>query len=101
MWIPRLRISGWVRKYMVYPTEKESADQANVPTELLTTLSIGKKRVNIRTAATLKAPIIHQAEPRQEFWLLDEKNGWYQIWIPHLKKKGWVAAHLVVKQSNK
>lgn len=101
VWIPRLRISGWVRKYMVYVSQKESADQANVPIEHLSTLKIVKKQVNIREAATLQAPIFFQAERGQEFRLLDEKKGWYQIWIPHLKKQGWVAAHLVVKQSNK
>jgi hypothetical protein len=101
VWIPRLRISGWVRKYMVYVSQKESAAQGNVPIEHLSTLKIAKKKVNIRKAATLQAPIILQAERGQEFRLLDEKKGWYQIWIPRLKKKGWVSAHLVVKQSNK
>ncbi|UCE83719.1 MAG: SH3 domain-containing protein [Deltaproteobacteria bacterium] len=101
VWIPRLRISGWVRKYMVDVTQKERGDQGNVPIEHLSTLKIVKKKVNIRKAATVKAPIILQAERDQEFRLLDEKKGWYQIWIPRLKKKGWVAAHLVVKQSNK
>jgi uncharacterized protein YgiM (DUF1202 family) len=86
---------------MVDVTQKESGDQGNVPIQHLSTLKIVKEKVNIRRAATLQAPIIFQAEQGQEFRLLNEKKGWYQIWIPHLKKKGWVAAHLVVKQSNK
>ena len=98
VWIPRLRISGWVRKYKVYISARKTPDEESIPTELLNTLSIVKKRVNIRKAASTRAPIIHKAKQRQEFVILDEKKGWYQIWVPRIEKKGWVSATVAVKQ---
>lgn len=97
-WIPRLRISGWVRKNQVYRVDEEISDNETVPTEYLTILNILKKRVNIRKAPTTKTRIIFKAEQRQEFLMLDEKKGWYQVWVPPLKQKGWVAANIAVKQ---
>ena len=98
VWIPRLRISGWVRKSQVYRADKETSEKETVPKEYLTVLNILKKRVNIRKAPTTKAKIIFKARQRQEFLMLDEKGGWYQVWIPPLKQKGWVAAKITVKQ---
>jgi hypothetical protein len=67
----------------------------------VTILNIIKKRVNIRKSASIRAPIILKARQRQEFLLLDEKRGWYQVWIPHLEKKGWISGKMVVKQGKK
>ena len=100
-WIPRLRISGWIRKHQIYAINGKSSDMESVPTRYLTILNIIKKRVNLRRSASTRASIIYKARQRQEFLLLDEKKGWYQIWIPQLKKKGWVAARMVVKQRKK
>ena len=98
VWIPRLRISGWVRKHKLYAAKEESSEQGSIPTELLNTLSITKKVVNIRKSATVRAPIIHKAKERQEFLVLDEKKGWYLVWIPQLQKRGWVSGAVAVKQ---
>ena len=100
-WIPRLRISGWVRKHQVYLIHKEISHKGTIPTKYLTILHILKKRVNIRKAASTRAGIVYKARQRQEYLLLDEKKGWYQIWVPQVKKKGWVAGELVVKQHRK
>jgi hypothetical protein len=102
VWIPRLRVAGWVRNYKINASDdEEKSDQGTVSTELLTNVTIAKKRVNIRKAATVRAPIIYKAKQRQEFVLLDEKGGWYQVWIPHLEKKGWVSEKVAVKQVNR
>jgi hypothetical protein len=101
VWIPRLRISGWVRKHQVYPIHKQISPEETIPTKYLTILHILKKRVNIRKAASTRARIVYRARQRQEYLLLDEKRGWYQIWVPQVKKKGWVAGKLVVKQDRK
>ena len=101
VWIPRLRISGWVRKHQVYLIDKEISPKETIPTKYLTILHILKKRVNIRKAASTRAWIVYKARQRQEYLLLDEKRGWYQIWVPQVKKKGWVAGKLVVKQHRK
>jgi hypothetical protein len=101
VWIPRLRISGWVRKSQVYRVDKETPEEDTVSKEYLTVLNILKRRVNIRKAPTTRARIIFKAKQRQEFLMLDEKRGWYQVWIPPLKQKGWVAARIAVKQRKK
>jgi hypothetical protein len=64
-------------------------------------VNIIKNRVNIRKSASTRTPIIFKARQRQEFLMLDEKKGWYQIWIPDLEKKGWVAGKMVVKQGRR
>ena len=101
VWIPRLRISGWVRKSQVYRVDKETSEEDTVSKQYLTVLNILKRRVNIRKAPTTRARIIFKAKQRQEFLMLDEKGGWYQVWIPPLKQKGWVSAKIVVKQRRK
>ena len=101
VWIPRLRISGWVRKQQVYLIHKEISHRETIPTKYLTILHILKNRVNIRKTASTRARIVYKARQRQEYLLLDEKRGWYQIWVPQVRKKGWVAGELVVKQHRK
>ena len=101
IWTPRLRISGWVRKHQVYRIDKEISHKETIPSKYLTILHILKKRVNIRKTASTRSRIVYKARQRQEYLLLDEKRGWYQIWVPQVKKRGWVAGKLVVKQHRK
>jgi len=98
IWIPRLRISGWVRKNQLYRVKSETSDEDTVPAENLTILNILKTRVNIRKGPSTRTRIIFKAKQRQEFVMLDEKKGWYQVWVPPLKQKGWVASNIAVKQ---
>jgi hypothetical protein len=98
VWTPRLRISGWVRKHQVYRTQKEIWHKETIPSKYLTILHILKRRVNIRRAASTRSRIVYKARQRQEYLLLDAKRGWYQIWVPQVKKRGWVAGKLVVKR---
>ena len=98
VWTPRLRISGWVRKHQVYRIYKDISHKETIPSKYLTILHILKKRVNIRKAASTRSRIVYVARQRQEYLLLDAKKGWYQIWVPQVKKRGWVAGKLVVKQ---
>jgi len=101
IWIPRLRISGWVRANQVYRVKGQDSDEDTVPTEYLTIVNILKTRVNIRKGASTKSRIIFRARQRQEFVMLDERRGWYQVWVPPLKQKGWIAGNIAVKQRNK
>ena len=101
IWIPRLRISGWVRTNQVYRVKEKTSDEDTVPTEYLTILNILKTRVNIRKSPSTKSRIIFKAKQRQEFVMLDERRGWYQVWVPPLKQKGWVAGNIAVKQRKK
>ena len=101
IWIPRLRISGWVRKNQVYHVNSKTPYEDTVPTKYLTVLNILKTRVNIRKGPSIRTKIIFKAKQRQEFVMLDEKRGWYQVWVPPLKQKGWVAGNIAVKQRKK
>ena len=101
IWIPRLRISGWVRTNQLYRVKGKTSDEDTVPTEYLTILNILKTRVNIRKGPSTKSRIIFKAKQRQEFVMLDESRGWYQVWVPTLKQKGWVAGNIAVKQRKK
>jgi hypothetical protein len=101
IWIPRLRISGWVRANQVYRVKGKTSDADTVPTEYLTVLNILKTRVNIRNGPSTKSRIVFKAKQRQEFLMLDEKRGWYQVWVPPLKQKGWVAGNIAAKQRKK
>ena len=101
IWIPRLRISGWVRKHQAYRIHKAISHKETIPSKYLTVLHILKKRVNIRKAASTRARIVYRARQRQEYLLLDAKRGWYQIWVPQVKKRGWVAGKLAVKRRRK
>jgi len=98
IWIPRLRISGWVRKNQVYRVKEKTSNGGTVPTEHLTIINILKTRVNIRKGPSTKTRIIFKAKQRQEFVMLDEMRGWYQVWVPPLRQKGWVAGNIAVKQ---
>jgi hypothetical protein len=101
VWIPRLLISGWVRRTQVYETNEKISSQENVPENLLSTLSVIVKRANIRKAPTRRSRIILVVRKNQEFWILNEKKGWYQVWIPDLKKKGWISGKIVSKAGKK
>jgi len=98
IWIPRLRISGWVRKNQVYRVKEKTSEEDTVPTEYLTILNVLKTRVNIRSRPSTRSRIIFKARQRQEFVMLDEKGGWYQVWVPPVKQKGWIAGNIAVKQ---
>ncbi len=95
VWIPRLLISGWVIGANVHATGKKNLSQGSIPENLITILTVIGKRANIRKGSSTRSSIIFQAKQGEEFWLLNQKKGWYQIGIPHLKKKGWVHGKLV------
>lgn len=98
VWIPRLLISGWVIGANVHATGKKNLSQGGIPENLITILTVIGKRANIRKGSSTRSSIILQAKRGEEFWLLNKKRGWYQIGIPHLKKKGWVHGKLVVRK---
>lgn len=101
VWIPRLLISGWVLRTEVYQKGETIADEGSIPLNLLTILMIVGQRANIRKAPTTKSSIILTAERGQEFWLLNQKKGWFQIGMPTMKKKGWVHGSLVSRKQKK
>lgn len=101
VWIPRLLISGWVIGANVHATGKTTASQGGIPENLITILTVIGKRANIRKGPSTRSSIIFQAKQGEEFWLLNKKKGWYQVGIPHLKKKGWVHGTLAGRKQKK
>lgn len=101
VWIPRLRVAGWVHKTKVRETTEITSSPVKVPEDLLSILTVNATRANIREAPTTRSKIIAAAQKGQEFWLLNRKVSWYQIWLPDLGKKGWVYWKLVRKRQKK
>lgn len=97
IWIPRLRISGWVGRTKIYAAEEQGSDVGTIPANQIARVKVIKRRVNIREAPSTESAIVLKARQNQEFWLLYEKDEWYQIWLPGLEQKGWIFAELVSK----
>lgn len=101
VWIPRLRASGWVSNSEVSETNEKPDIPADVPESLLSTVTVTSKRANIRVEPTTRSPIIARGKENDKFWVLNEKMGWYQIWLLHLNKKGWISGKIVKRDSGK
>lgn len=100
-WIPRLRVSGWVHKGKVQKTTETTSSPVNVPEHLLSNVTVVTNRANIREAPTTRSKIISVAKQDQEFWLLNKKENWYQIWLSDLEKKGWIYRTLLTEKHKK
>ena len=98
IWIPRLRISGWVRGEQVIETRDKPPKPMKLPQDLMTTVIVTAKRANIREAPTTRSRILFVAKKNQAFWLLNEKAGWHEIWLPKLKKKGWISSRIAARR---
>jgi uncharacterized protein YgiM (DUF1202 family) len=100
-WIPRLRVSGWVHKTKVEESTETMSGPVEVPEHLLSNVTVIAKRANIRQGPTTRSNIISVAKKDQEFWLLNKKENWYQIWLSDPKKKGWIYRTLVKEKQKK
>jgi uncharacterized protein YgiM (DUF1202 family) len=100
-WIPRLWVSGWVHKTKVQETTETTPSPVKVPEHVLSNVTVIANRANIRQAPTTRSNIISVAKKDQEFWLLNKKKNWYQIWLSDLEKKGWIYRTLVTKKQKK
>ncbi len=97
-WIPRLWVSGWVRSEKVQETTETTSSPVEVPEHFLSNVKVVTKWANIRQAPTIRSEIISVAKRDQEFWLLNKKKNWYQIWLSDLEKKGWIYRTLVTEK---
>ncbi len=101
VWIPRFRVSGWIHNTKAKETGETTPSPVKVPENLLSTVTVVTKLANIRENPTTASKIITVAKKDQEFWLLNNKKSWYQIWVSDLEKKGWIFRTLVTKQQKK
>jgi hypothetical protein len=97
VWIPRLRVSGWVPGGLVQEAPQSGATSERVPAHLMSTVTVIVRKANIREAPTTEAEIIRVAKRNQQFWLLKKERGWYQIWLTDLKRKGWISGKIVAR----
>ena len=98
VWIPRLRISGWVKSSYVYETEQKEPEPITIPAKVFTKVVVTARTANVRSEGRAQAQVLLIARMDQEFWLLNEKGGWYQVWLSELNKAGWVFGKVVSKQ---
>jgi uncharacterized protein YgiM (DUF1202 family) len=101
VWIPRLWVSGWVYKSKVHETTETMSSSVEIPEHLLRNVTVVAKRANIRRGPSTRFKIISVAKKGQEFWLLNRKENWHQIWLSDLEKKGWVHSSLVTETEKK
>jgi hypothetical protein len=98
VWIPRLWDSGWVHESKVQETIETISSPVEVPKHLLRNVTVNAKLANIRRAPSTRSNILSVAKKGQEFWLLNKKKNWYQIWLSDLGKKGWIYRTLVTEK---
>ena len=101
VWIPRLRISGWVKSRHVYATEQVDPTPITIPSILFTKVVVKEKTANIRSEAKAEAAVLIIAKRDQEFVLVNARRGWFQVWSTDLNKPGWIFAKSVTRQVRK
>jgi hypothetical protein len=98
VWIPRLRISGWVADADVHTAPEKHLDLPPIPIKELTTVSVIPERANVREGPTLQSAVILVAQRDQNFFLIDEKEGWFKIWLSDLERAGWIFGRVVMRK---
>jgi uncharacterized protein YgiM (DUF1202 family) len=97
VWIPRLRTSGWVDKSKVFGIKEKTVTPGGIPVDILDTVTVISSLANIRKAPTTSASKIHLAKRKERFVVLAESDGWYEIWVSQIKKKGWIYGKIVTR----
>lgn len=62
--------------------------------EAASTIQIAVNKANIRSEPTNTASVIAQADRNEQFQVLQEKFGWYEVQLPS-GRTGWVAGYIV------
>ena len=100
VWIPRLRTSGWVAKSKVFGIKQKISTPGGIPLDILDTVTVISSRANIRKAPTTSASKIHLAKRKEQFLVLAESDGWYEIWVSQIKRKGWIYGKIVTRSKH-
>ena len=101
VWIPRLRISGWVLRSSVEEIQDTNANQAPIPVKELTTMIIVSENIRVRDAPTTKSEVALVADKNDAFFLLGEKEGWCRVWLPEQNRAGWIFGKSLVRKAGK
>jgi hypothetical protein len=101
VWIPRLLISGWVLESGVEEIQDANPNLPPLPKEELTTVFVLWEKVNVREGPSTKSEVFLIAGKDQEFFLLGEREGWCQVWVPEKKTRGWIFGKGLARKSEK
>jgi hypothetical protein len=101
VWIPRLRISGWVLQSSVEEIQDTNANQAPIPLKELTTMIVVSENIRVRNAPTTKSEVALVADKNGAFFLLGEKEGWCRVWLPEQNRAGWIFGKSLVRKAGK
>jgi hypothetical protein len=101
VWIPRLRISGWVLQSGTEEIQDTNATQPPIPEEELTVMIAVSEKTNVRDIPTSKSDVILVAGKDDAFFLLGETEGWFRVWVPEQNRTGWIFGKSLVRKAEK
>ena len=101
VWIPRLRISGWVLQSGVKEIADTNASQPPIPEKELTVMLAVSEKTNVRDMPTAKSDVILVAGKEDAFFLLGEKEGWCRVWVPEQNRAGWIFGKSLARKAVK
>jgi len=101
VWIPRLRISGWVFQSGVVEIQDTNANQPPVPVSELTTMIAVSEKIRVRSVPAANSEVILVAGKGDEFFLLGEREGWCRVWLPERNRAGWIFGKSLVRKAEK
>ena len=101
VWIPRLRISGWVLQSSTEEIQDAGANQSPIPANELTVMIGVSEKIMVRDAPATKSEVILVAGKGDVFLLLGERGGWFRVWVPEQKRAGWIFGKGLVRKSEK
>jgi hypothetical protein len=101
VWIPRLRISGWVLQSGVKEIQDTNANQPSIPENELTTMIVVSEKIRVRDAPMIKSEGILVAGKDDAFFLLAEREGWCRVWLTEQNRAGWIFGKSLVRKAEK
>jgi uncharacterized protein YgiM (DUF1202 family) len=101
VWIPRLRISGWVLQSGVEEIQDTNANQPLIPENEITTMIVVSEKTKVRDVPTTKSDVILIADKGDAFFLLREREGWCRVWLPEQNRTGWIFGRSLVRKGEK
>lgn len=101
VWIPRLRISGWVLQNGLEEIQDTNVDQPRIPEKELTTMVVVSEKTKVLAAPTSKSDVILIADKGDAFFLIGEREGWCRVWVREYNRSGWVFGRSLARKGEK
>jgi len=101
VWIPRLRISGWVLQSGMEEIQDANVNPPPVPVNELTTMIAVSEKIRVRSVPATNSEVILVADKGDAFFLLGEREGWCRVWLPEQKRTGWIFGKSLVRKAEK